>query len=119
MIKLKHRKTKINMKEKVRQILLEKQGSNMVVNNMLEFIDFFTESELFDIYDLLSIKDSLKRKEILTKHITEYEQTIDEIIKIGLKFERLKTIMMYEWIRKQSCESLANLKASLSLNPNT
>ncbi|MDD2565551.1 MAG: hypothetical protein PHZ26_03090 [Candidatus Gracilibacteria bacterium] len=107
------------MKEQVRQILLEKQGSNTVANNMLEFIDFFTESELLDIHNLLSIKDIKARKEILTKHIAEYEQTIDEIIKIGMQFERLKTIMMYEGIRKQSSESLANLKASLSLNPNT
>jgi hypothetical protein len=106
------------MKEKVTQILLEKKDSNMVAKNMLEFIDFFTEQELSDIYMLVSDKELEKRKEILLRNITEYEDTIEEIVKIGLKFERLKTIMMYEAVRKQSRESLDNLKASLSLNQN-
>ena len=105
------------MKEKVTQILLEKQDSNMVAKNMLEFIDFFTEQELSDIYTLVSDKELEKRKEILLRNISEYENTIEEIVKIGLKFERMKTIMMYEAVRKQSRESLDNLKASLNLNP--
>jgi hypothetical protein len=107
------------MKEQVIQILLQKHDSNMVAKNMLEFIDFFTEQELTDIYTLISDKELEKRKEVILRNISEYENTIDEIVNIGLKFERLKTIMMYEGIRKQSRESLDNLKASLNLNPNT
>ncbi|EKE28695.1 MAG: hypothetical protein ACD_3C00027G0003 [uncultured bacterium (gcode 4)] len=107
------------MKNQVKELLIQKKDSNSVARNMLEFIDFFTDAELSDIYALLSANEIEKRKEILLRNIAEYEDTIEEIIKIGLKFERFKTIMMYEAVRKQSRESLNNLKSALNLSANT
>ncbi|EKE29662.1 MAG: hypothetical protein ACD_2C00130G0013 [uncultured bacterium (gcode 4)] len=107
------------MKEKVKELLIQKQDSNSVARNMLEYIEYFTEQEISDIYILISDKELEQRKEILLRNLSEYENTIEEIVKIGLKFERLKTIMMYEAVKKQSKESLANLKSSLNLTPHT
>ena len=107
------------MKEKIRELLSVKKESSKVASNLLDYLEYFTENELNDVYSLLTIKDNKLRKEILIKNMQEYENTIEQITKIWLKFERLKTILIYDWIHKQSRESLANLKASLKLSPNT
>ncbi len=105
------------MKEKLKEILISK-SENKVAQNMLEIFDYFTDEEIVDIYTLIWENDPIKKKDILLRHMDEYEQTIWEIVKLWMHFERMKTIMMYEWIRKQSKESLLNLKESINLKTN-
>lgn len=105
------------MKDEVISLLKDK-AENTTAKSILDLIDFFTEGELKDIRDIILVRDAASRKEILTRQLSEYESTIDDIIAIWLKFEKIKTIFMYEWIKKQSKESLLKLRQSMDLKPN-
>lgn len=89
-------------------IALLEAKNTPISRKIIELIDLFNDAELQDLRTLLCSSDSQAKRELLTQYHQQYEEVLDTILQIGLRFEETKKRYLQTRVMAESREAFGN-----------